>query len=130
MNQQFLGKGQSDLFKDSSTPCPVWPDWVIFEFSWQQILLQKQPKYLVTFWQSWKPLILSQTGVATFWATFGKTWATFYSNIWSHWWPLLGLIGTTVVPIFLYLSRVNILHRVRNNSIIQCWILKTMNCLS
>ena len=27
----------------------------------------------------------SQTGVATFWVTFGKTWATFYFNIWSHW---------------------------------------------
>ena len=27
---------------------------------------------------------LSETGVATFWATFGKTWATFCSNIWSH----------------------------------------------
>ena len=26
----------------------------------------------------------SQTGVATFWVTFGKTWATFYFNIWSH----------------------------------------------
>ena len=23
--------------------------------------------------------------MATFWATFGKNWATFYSNIWSHW---------------------------------------------
>ena len=23
--------------------------------------------------------------VATFWATFWKTWATFYSNIWSNW---------------------------------------------
>ena len=27
---------------------------------------------------------LSQTGEATFWATFGKTWATLYFNIWSH----------------------------------------------
>ena len=23
--------------------------------------------------------------MATFWATFGKYLATFYSNIWSHW---------------------------------------------
>ena len=23
--------------------------------------------------------------MATFWATFGNIWATFYSNIWSHW---------------------------------------------
>ena len=28
---------------------------------------------------------LSQTGEATFWATFVKTWTTFYFNIWSHW---------------------------------------------
>ena len=27
---------------------------------------------------------LSRTGEVTFWATFGKTWATFYSIIWSH----------------------------------------------
>ena len=27
--------------------------------------------------------IISQTGDATFWATFGKTWATFYYKIWS-----------------------------------------------
>ena len=27
---------------------------------------------------------LNQTGEATFWETFGKAWATFYSNVWSH----------------------------------------------
>ena len=27
---------------------------------------------------------LTKTGQATFWAAFGKTWATFYFNIWSH----------------------------------------------
>ena len=26
-----------------------------------------------------------KTADATFWATFGNIWATFYSNIWSHW---------------------------------------------
>ena len=31
-----------------------------------------------------KHCFFSQTGQATFWATFGKTWATFYFNIWSH----------------------------------------------
>ena len=25
-----------------------------------------------------------KTALATFWATLGKIWATFYSNIWSH----------------------------------------------
>ena len=29
--------------------------------------------------------IQSKTVVATFRASFGETWATFYSNIWSHW---------------------------------------------
>ena len=28
---------------------------------------------------------LSQTREANFWATFGKTWATYYFNIWPHW---------------------------------------------
>ena len=28
---------------------------------------------------------LRQTDLATFWATFGKTWATFNFNILSHW---------------------------------------------
>ena len=32
-----------------------------------------------------KHCFLSQTGEATFWATFGKTWATFFFNIWSRW---------------------------------------------
>ena len=31
----------------------------------------------ITFWLNYT--------VATFWANFGKIWATFYSNIWSHW---------------------------------------------
>ena len=26
-----------------------------------------------------------KTDVASFWATFGNIWATFYLNIWSHW---------------------------------------------
>ena len=29
-------------------------------------------------------VVKSQTGEATFWATFGITWATFCFNIWSH----------------------------------------------
>ena len=32
---------------------------------------------------------LRQTGDATFWATFGKSWATFYFSIWSHWLRLI-----------------------------------------
>ena len=38
------------------------------------------------FWPVMKSIdcFLSQTGLATFWATFRKTWATFYLSIWSH----------------------------------------------
>ena len=32
-----------------------------------------------------KPHFYLSTAVSTFWATFGEIWATFYSNIWSHW---------------------------------------------
>ena len=28
---------------------------------------------------------LSQSGEDTFWATLGKTWASFHFSIWSHW---------------------------------------------
>ena len=31
-----------------------------------------------------KPHFYVKTALATFKATFGKNWATFYSNIWSH----------------------------------------------
>ena len=31
-----------------------------------------------------KPNSYEKTAFATFWATFGKNWATFYSNIWLH----------------------------------------------
>ena len=37
---------------------PVWPDWAIFESSWQQNLLQKKPKWLATFWAILKNLTL------------------------------------------------------------------------
>ena len=31
-----------------------------------------------------KPHFYVKTALAIFWATFGKNWATFNSNIWSH----------------------------------------------
>ena len=43
---------------------------------------------------------LSQTGDATFWATFVKTWATFYFNIWSHWTTYLPTYLPTYILIF------------------------------
>ena len=39
---------------------------------------------------------LSQTGDSTFWATFGKTWATFYFNIWSHCWPFTWVVTPNI----------------------------------
>ena len=42
------------------------------------------------FWAILKNLQFQEkTALATFWATFGKIWATFYFNIWSHWKSLL-----------------------------------------
>ena len=32
-----------------------------------------------------KPHSYVKTAVGTSWVTFGDIWATFYSNIWSHW---------------------------------------------
>ena len=48
----------------------------------------------MTFGSFRKHLFLLKTYVAIFLATFGKNWATFYSNIWSHcsrntfWWRI------------------------------------------
>ena len=36
----------------------------------------------------------------TFVATFGENWATFYSNIWSHW-----SVGVELTEFFLNLKR-------------------------
>ena len=56
-----------------------------FLISLEQILL-KVAEMFGDFWGSCESLnFLSWTGEATFWATFGKTWVTFYFNIWSHW---------------------------------------------
>ena len=42
---------------------------------------------------------LSHTGEANFGETFGKTWATFNFNIWSHW-PMecFQILPTFMVP--------------------------------
>ena len=50
--------------------------------------------------------LLSKIGKATFWATFGKTWATFYFNIWSHcgpptYLPTFNNIGIVVLSLRL-----------------------------
>ena len=42
----------------------------------------------------------AKTTVATFWVTFGNIWATFYSNIWSHWLQCK-IMKVKVKPFFL-----------------------------
>ena len=37
------------------------------------------------FWLFWKMELFMSTDLKTFWAFFVENWATFYSNIWSHW---------------------------------------------
>ena len=51
----------------------VWPDWAIFERSWQQIILQKWPKDLFYFLDTLKNIISKvKTVVDIFWETFEK----------------------------------------------------------
>ena len=53
---------------------------------WWYFLFKKCPKLIMTFLGlSEKHNSLVKTTLAPFWPTFGKTWATFYSNIWSLW---------------------------------------------
>ena len=65
---------------------PVWQNWTILESSWQQILLQKKPKYLETFWTILKT---STFKCKLLWQFFCHpseklVWATLFANIWSH----------------------------------------------
>ena len=55
-------------------------DWAIFES-----YLAKEAQMIGNFLGYFeKPHSYVKTTLATFWATFGKNWATFFSNIWSH----------------------------------------------
>ena len=40
---------------------------------------------MMTFLAKKEASFLSKNYYGSFWATFGKTWATFYFNFWSHW---------------------------------------------
>ena len=45
----------------------------------------KLPNCILTFWATLKSIHLKvKTDQATYWATYGLIWATFYFNIWSH----------------------------------------------
>ena len=61
----------------------VCPGWAIFESSWEQSSLQKYLTTILGYCEKWH--FLYYTHVDSFWATFKENWATFYSNIWSHW---------------------------------------------
>ena len=54
-----------------------WKFWVIFLTKVAQIIGNVLGYFV-------KPHSYVKTVVATFWATFGNIWATFYSNNWSH----------------------------------------------
>ena len=62
----------------------VWPDWAIFESSWQQNFLQKKPKWFAILGLFWKTSLLCKK---LLWVIFGQLLnnfvASFYSNIWS-----------------------------------------------
>ena len=56
------------------------------EFLGNQINKKSSPSVWWLYWHLWKRLLFkSHWCAATFWATFWKPWATFYSIIWSHW---------------------------------------------
>ena len=48
-----------------------------------QIFFKKLPNFVIYFWAKVKNIIL-YIETSTFWATFGKTWATFSFKFWAH----------------------------------------------
>ena len=79
---------------------PVWQSWAIFEKSWRNIFCKSSQNGLLLFGLKWKHHSLAKTAVVPFWATFVKTWATFYFNIWSHWTTYLPTYLPTYILIF------------------------------
>ena len=64
----------------------VWPDWAIFWKFLATKILAKEAQIIGNFLGYLeKPHSYVKTALATFCTSFGKNWATFYSNIWSHW---------------------------------------------
>ena len=51
----------------------VWTDWTIYVTSCWQIILQKYPEYLVTFWSNFESIPFKvKTAVSTYWETSAK----------------------------------------------------------
>ena len=56
----------------------VWPDWAIFESSWQQNIYQKSPNdWQQLFGLFWKTSLLSKNCIGYFLGNFWKNWASF-----------------------------------------------------
>ena len=64
---------------------PVWPDSAIFIVLGDKITLKSSQIVWWLFGLEWNTSFLILNFCGDFWATFGKVWATFYINIWSHW---------------------------------------------
>ena len=62
----------------------VGPYWANFQYFWWQSFLQKQPKYLVTFWVILKKSNFEKNYCGYLLATLEKCQAIIYSDIWSH----------------------------------------------
>ena len=77
----------SKNFETISLLGPVWPDWTIFKVLGNKMTGSKRSQndwqLFELFWKT--SLLCNNCFLATFWATFGKFWVTFYSKIWSHW---------------------------------------------
>ena len=57
----------------------------------------------MTFWAVVKPIVFKSKLVRLlFWATFGKTWVTFYFNIWSQWWVSWFLLKNGPTPVLIF----------------------------
>ena len=72
----FLITTYTTADRPSARRIAVWPNWAIFKSS------------LNTYWRFGclqNTIFELKATVATFWTTFGKNCATFYSNIRSHW---------------------------------------------
>ena len=82
----LLGKIPSWKAKSSLNCTPVQCDQIgwFLKVLGNWISSKRSPNVLQLFGYFEKPHFFVKTALATFWATFGKNWATFFSNIWSR----------------------------------------------
>ena len=76
-----LTGSKNSLLSDEVAVRPVWPDWAIFKAIGNKLSCKSSPN------NSWLFGLLHYL-LWLFMGNHCKIWATFYSNIWSHWlWP-------------------------------------------